>query len=63
VTSYVVCGNIGIKGHLIIRACYKVVVVSEFIFLKYETISVLSVINTNYKHYSGHNVTKREMIQ
>jgi len=46
-----------------IRAVYKVVVVSELIFLTYETISVLGVINTNYIHYSGYNVVKREMIK
>jgi len=42
--SYVVCGNIGITGHLMTRAGYKAVVVSELIFLTYETISVLNVI-------------------
>jgi len=46
-----------------IRAGYKVVVVLELIFLTYETISVLNVINTNYIYYSGYNVTKREMVQ
>jgi len=45
-----------------IRAVYKVVVVSELIFLTYGPISVLNVINTNYIHYSGYNVTKCEMI-
>jgi len=46
-----------------ILAGYKVVAVYELIFLTYETISVVNVINTNYIHYSGYNVTKREMIQ
>jgi len=45
-----------------IRAVYKVVVL-DLIFLTYEIISILNVINTNYIHYSGYNVTKREMIQ
>jgi len=62
VTSYLVCGNIRIEGHLMTRPGYKVVVVSELIFLTYESISVLKVINTNYIHYSGYNVTKRELI-